>query len=95
MEQLDTIQDQVSEIEELNMHAEIQTKKIIELEKDIKDLLENKEFFAKAQKELNESKYPIDSPKSSCLASQRSIFMNLQEDLSFLNKGIKELEVDN
>lgn len=45
MDQHDIIQDQVSEIEELNMHTEMQTSKIMELEQDIKQLLENKDFF--------------------------------------------------
>ena len=68
IEQHDIIQDQVSEIAELNLHTEMQTRKILQLECEIKQLVENKEFFVKAQKALNDSdnKGSYISPKSSC-----------------------------
>lgn len=99
MEQHDIIQDQVSEIEELNMHSEMQTTKIVELEKDIKRMLENKEFFEKAKKDLDESiKNPkrYMSPQSSCCGdvTQRSSMQYLEDDFSYLDKEFKALGIN-
>ena len=58
MDQYDIQQDQVSEIVELNLHTEAQTSKIMELEQEIKQLLENKDFFEKAKKDLDDSINP-------------------------------------
>ena len=98
MDQNDTIIDQVSEIEELKLTTEVQTSKILELEQEIKQILENKDFFEKAKKDLDDSINPktFKSPQSSeyGAVTERSQMDNLENDFEFLKNEFMALGIN-
>ncbi len=70
----------------------------MEMEHEIEQLYDNKDFFAKAQKDLNDSgeKSKCESPQSSCCGE--SIHMSgmqfLQDDFNLLEKEFMDLGIN-